>query len=449
MPPQDAPIERDEYRLILVRSGSNAIWTERDENPMRLPRVVVLKRGRPAEQLQDVVKAAWNMRVIILDFLHVRESFQPCAVAEIVSPESHLRLTATQVDDMPTEEINLEEREMLRASFDDGAHVHGPFSRVGWIKEAIEWIQAEVGQDVSFTEEIRQYNAGGRFALVRFGTTSGPALWLKATGEPNAHEFHVTRKLVDLCPEFVPLQIAAREDWNAWLMEEAGQPLESWALPDLEQAALTLAALQMKTSERRSDFLSAGAFDQRVSTLRANLAEVIEYLDEAMAKQSSTRVPRIDRERLRQMKDILRDACLCMEELEIPDTLVHNDINSGNILFQGTRCVFTDWCEVGVGNPFFAFQYLSKLQPSRNESWTPRLRDAYGRCWLGLLNESQIERAFALTPLLAIFSYLFGRGDWLHSAQRSDPCVERHARSLARHMDRAALEPGLKEAICR
>jgi aminoglycoside phosphotransferase (APT) family kinase protein len=168
-----------------------------------------------------------------------------------------------------------------------------------------------------------------------------------------------------------------------------------------------------------------------------------------MAKQRSTKVPRISKTRLREIEAILQDACVCMEELEIPDTVVHNDINAGNILFRGTRCVFTDWCEVGVGNPFFTFELLSKLRPMGEELWTPKLREAFRQSWLCCLNESQIERAFALSPLLAILSYLYGRGTWLHSVQRHDPGMESHARSLARHMDRAAQAPELMEATCR
>jgi hypothetical protein len=148
------------------------------------------------------------------------------------------------------------------------------------------------------------------------------------------------------------------------------------------------------------------------------------------------------------MASILQDACFRMEALKIPDTLVHNDMNSGNILFRGTHCVFTDWCEIGVGNPFFTLQYLCLLQPRGEHDWTPRLRELYRQCWLDLLSASQIEKGLELLPLLAILSYLYGRGSWLHSERRNDPHVESYARSLARHRDRAAQNPRLLEVQC-
>jgi hypothetical protein len=449
MSPHYAPFERDEYRLIFVQHGSRAIWAERGADRLLLPRVEVLTGRRPAEQLQEVIKSVWNIRVIVLDFLPPRQGSVPCAIAEILSSASHLLLTATRIDEIQEEEMSPEERVVLQSILDDDARARGPFSRVGWIKEAIEWLRSEIGHDVRLTEEIRQYNASARFALVRFGTTTGPAFWLKATGGPNAHEFEVTRKLAGLCPEFLPTQIAARKDWNAWLMEDAGQPLDSLDIQSLEQVVSSMGALQNRTIGWTDDFLAAGVFDQRVCTLQAHLPELMDYLREAMSKQTSTMAPRLDNGQLWRMESTLRSACARMEELQVPDTLVHNDVNPGNILFKGSQCVFTDWCETGVTNPFFGFEYLCRLQPRGGEDWHPRLREVYRQCWLVCLGASQVDEAFALAPLLAILSHLYGRGTWLHTSRRNAPYVEIYARSLARHMNRAMEQPRLQEALCR
>jgi len=218
-------------------------------------------------------------------------------------------------------------------------------------------------------------------------------------------------------------------------------------LPALEQAVVSMATLQQTTIERTSALLVAGAFDQRICVLSSHLVELFEYLDDAMAHQTSTKVSRIESRRLRQLAAIIEDACFHMEALNIPDAVVHNDVNSGNILFEGDRCVFTDWCEVGIGNPFFTFQYLCLLQPG-GEDWTPGLRTVYGQCWLEILSASQIKQAFALTPLLATFSCIYGRGTWLNSARRTDPRAQAYARSLARRMEREAQAPSLLEVLC-
>ena len=448
MPLDETALVENEYRLVLIESRSHAVLAENTGEVLRLPRITIPRWTRPAEELQQAIESSWGIRSIILNILPGEMGSTSCAVVEVLSSESQTSLAIADLDEIAEEEMTSEERAMVKVILAGDTCPHGPFSRLGWIRDAMEWICAEVGREIAFTGEVCQYNASARFALLRFATQVGPFYWLKATGVPNAHEFGITRLVSELCPEFLPHRIAEREDWNAWLMEDAGQPVDVWNLPALQHAVSSMAELQKRTVGRTRTFLDAGAFDQRLLVLRTHLAELVEYLEEAMMKQSSTKVPRIEKRRLWQLAGIVQDACFRMEALETPETLVHNDMNSGNILFQGTHCVFTDWCETGVGCPFLTFQYLCLLRPRCEEGWVPKLREVYMRCWLDRLSPVQIDRAFALMPLLAIFSYLYGRGTWLHSARRNDPRVEGYARSLARHMDRAAQDPRLLEVLC-
>lgn len=443
----DTPREVDEYRLVLVGLGSNRTWTDLNDLAPRLPRVAIPRWTRPAEQLQRAIEDTWRIRAIVLDFYPGGENHAPSAIAEIPSTQSPHGLTALEIDELPETEMTAGERLVVKEILAGNPGFRGPFSRTGWIEEAKAWLCAEAGRSVDLSGEIGQYNATGTFALVRFGTRSAPAYWLKGTGEPNIHEFQITRMLAETCPEFLPTQVAAREDWNAWLMEDAGQPVKTWNLPALEQSVLSIASLQTKFVGRASEVLAVGAADQRTGILREHIFEVVEYLNEVMARQVSSRVPKVEPRRLWQIASILQNACCCMEDLGVPDTLIHNDLNSGNILFSESGCVFTDWCESCVGNPFFAFQQLLLLQPSRTGDWNSKLRMVYRKCWLDLLHSSQIDRAFALSPLLAIFSHLYGRGTWLHSPRRNESQVEVYARSLARHMDCAAKDSSLLEAI--
>ncbi len=212
-----------------------------------------------------------------------------------------------------------------------------------------------------------------------------------------------------------------------------------------------MAGLQKKTVGYTEQLLGSGATDQRIAVLRGHVDEIISYLEEAMEQQTSTKVPRLRVSRLREIGTMLKDACGAMEELGIPETIIHNDINRGNILVRDNACVFTDWCEAYTGNPFVTFQHLMLLLPSNGdhaEADRFKLMHAYKQCWLDSLVPWQIDQAFALIPLLAVASYFYGRGGWLRSARRYDPHMQSYARSLARHMDRAAQIPSLMEALC-
>jgi Phosphotransferase enzyme family len=304
---------------------------------------------------------------------------------------------------------------------------------------------------IDFNDDVRQFSAGGSFALIRFGTVHGPALWLKATSAPNAHEFSVTQTIARHCPQFLPPLVATRTDWNAWVTEEVGPPLhDSFSLYAFRQSTRCLAEMQISSAAYVGELLACGCFDQRKPILRSHLPELMQYLGKAMAKQTSTKALPLSIDRLHELGDLLKEGCAAMETIDVPDTLIHNDLNPGNILFDGKRAVFTDWSDAGVGNPFLTFQHLhaQALEADETHTWAPQLKETYKGHWSPVLCESSIERAFALSPPLAIASYLLGRDPSFNSPDRANEFVLGYTRSLARHMDRFVRSAAFLEALC-
>jgi hypothetical protein len=235
-------------------------------------------------------------------------------------------------------------------------------------------------------------------------------------------------------------------------MEEIGRPLdEVMTVFAFEQAVRCLGELQTGSLDQIDTLLPCGCFDQRLPILRANLPELIRYLEDAMTRQASIRVPPIESRRLDELGGLLAEACDCIEALGIPDALIHNDMNSGNILFDGSRAVFTDWAEASVGNPFFTFHHLCAhaLLKDPAHASAEHLTNTYKQHWCGLLAESDMDRGLALTPPLAIVSYLCGRDPLFVSEYRRNAHCESYARSLARHIDRAVQAPEFMEALCQ
>ena len=439
--------DRTEYRVALIDSSAMKLLAESDANGLHLPRVRIPRWSRPAEEINKAIRSQWQVTSIVLTIIEPTNGRPSCAVAELISsPEAGATntLLLRDIKCFDETELNTEERASVNSLIASGAAPSGPFARLGWLKEAQEWIQSSIpNREIEFTEEIHQLNAGHRFALIRLGTKNKGAYWLKATGDPNQHERAFSVELSRLFPKYLPSIIADREDWNAWVTEDAGEPLGgAQDFERLLKATESLADLQILSLGHVAALWAAGFMDRRLAVMQAHLPEMFAFLEEAMRRQTSARVKSLERARLQEILSVVDHACERMQELGIPDCLVSGDINLDNILFDGTRIRFTDWAEGGIGNPFLTFEQVLQhvIRDGEHLDLVPRLCEAYGKKWLPLLRDHQIDSAFTLMPLLAMADTLFGRGDWLGSPRQEEPAFQSFARTLARCMDRAAAE---------
>ncbi|WP_396270685.1 phosphotransferase [Granulicella paludicola] len=239
-------------------------------------------------------------------------------------------------------------------------------------------------------------------------------------------------------------------------MSEDGHPVgesEHAPLPlsFLQSAVRSLAALQISTMARQREFFQAGVSDHTSNVLAAHGRELFDFLEMAMALQTSVRVPRVDVSRLREILEILGRVSDYAARMPIPDSVLHGDLNLGNILQCASHCQFIDWSDAFFGNPLITFEHLLLLNrtasPDELRHRERSLRDLYVSTMSTVCDPERIRKAFALSPLLAAASTLYGRGKWLSTPERNDPRRQAFGRTLARHMDRAANDPRLLAQI--
>jgi hypothetical protein len=461
-----------EYLVVLVQPESGCVLACAAEDSFSFPRITIPLNGRRVHNLQKEIRATWGVSAFILDTSAAAHKGAPWLVAELLSPRYSSDLEETTLDRIVSSELTTEERHQCELLLQGRSTA--PVARIGWIDEALEWMTSVTGRRFSAKSEIEQLNAGNGFILFGLRSEDGAKFWLKATGTPNTHELEITLRVSELCPESLSEVVATREDWNAWLSADAGRPLclsepypeslsevvairEDWnallsenagrpqsSHAELRSAVRSLASLQVQTINAVDVLLTAGAFDHRLATLISHIDEVIAFLVDAMGRQTSTKVARMSAKRLLELGEILRDTCFRLEGLGIPDTLIHNDMSFGNILYDGKKCVFIDWSEAAIGNPFISFERLCHLSPHDRAA----LRQVYRRCWADYVSEAAANQAYLLVPLPAIFAYLCGRSEWIKDPGKGYSGFESYARSLARDMNRAAKNPALLEALC-
>jgi hypothetical protein len=175
-----------------------------------------------------------------------------------------------------------------------------------------------------------------------------------------------------------------------------------------------------------------------------------EHINEAMSEPSFSCTPRLGASRIGELRAIIDEACIGLEALGIPDSLLHGDIHYGNILAGPLGCVFTDWAQAAVGNPFITFEQLrTQVAQDRDTAhWVGPLTESYRQSWREVLTEDQIKCALSLVPPVAILSYVFDQWERLASEDRHDPQFQSYLRAMTRQIDRAARAIDTKAILC-
>ena len=335
--------------------------------------------------------------------------------------------------------------ECLHRSNGNESDQSSPFARRGWISELRDWT-AHVIQPlgIELTGPLRQYNAGPAFNLIRFETT-GPAVWFKAVGEPNLREFPITLRLAELFPMFMPEVLAIKPEWNGWLSREVdGKNLgETKDLALWEQTAADLARLQIQSIPESESILRLGAHDLRFNALLFAIEPFFDVVGRLMDEQTTTSPAILSRTELSLLRVLVDDALTLLADLQIPNMLGHLDLNPGNTLVSGHGCIFLDWAEAYVGFPLFSFEYLLEHFRRQNEigaDHRSRIFDAYTTPCRQALSNDRMTEALTLSPLAAVFAYAVGTNAWKEEAKLRDPKFAGYVRSLARRMNREAIQ---------
>jgi hypothetical protein len=417
--------ERETYRVIVLsRDGAKVLLVSDGERRM-VPSVEIPRWQRVAEHLTAAVESNWGEEVVCL----FEPETEPSADGTVTRYQAAEHLCTRSNPRMPTYwvPVSMLSQDSLAdvgdysaikqvtavCNREKGAASAGPFSRLGWFSELRNWIESVVEPiGLHLNGRFQQLNASPSFSLIRF-ETSGPAVWFKAVGEPNQREFPITCTLSRLFPSHLPNVLATRPDGNAWLTRESEgrllgdeQDSGTW-----ERVAAVLAELQINSCDRTPAIAGAGARDLSVGTLRKQIRPFVEITQQLMQQQAKTPPPILDTKELLALGDRIDEALDFLEALAIPETLGHLDLNPGNIVVSATKCVFLDWAEAYVGNPFLTFQYLIehfRRGHPPNSSRESQVLDSYADPWSRILSRDAIHAGLTVAPLLAVFIHRRG-----------------------------------------
>lgn len=456
-------IEREEYRLIITRRKASEILVTSNGYGWVLPRVEILPSRRIAEQVTTEVTGTWGLNAYCLftpDFSGPNRTAQRSnyAVMESVkqdeeAPTGMCWMPSTDFEYQLADPIEIHAiRDSFRAiNSNESGSTARPFASPGWLKDLFSWTQEQLdplGRRLS--GNFRQFDAGLTFCLIRL-ETSGPAAWFKATGEPNIHERSITLCLARLFPGNLPRILGINPSWNGWLSEELSDATlaQCTEVSAWERVAENLAELQIDSIGKSCALLDAKIKDLRLSRLINLIPPFMSRMSELMAVQEKQSPPPLSIPELDFLGHRLREALLLLESVGFPDTLGHLDFNPGNIVLSPTRCVFLDWAEACVTNPFVTFEYLrehTRRGHPEDATAATRVATAYLWPWTKLLPPDDIEKALTVSPLIAIFTYAVAISGGNSSESPSTPKQSAYLRSLTRRMHGEAIREGNAES---
>src|SRR6266404_126757 len=384
------------FRILLYRNDATEILLETTPGGLGVPVLAVPAHTRIAEEITASIKNAWGLETYCMFSLSGgTHSYAPsqCQVVEVCRPVtsaltgmqwfSVASLSASSCEDSGALEVI--ERSLATLDQYRRGELQGIFGKPGWLTVVTDWVRAAAtAVGLSLTGEFRQFNASPTFSLIRF-ETNGPALWLKAVGEPNLHEFPITMKLCEYFSDFVPKLIDYRQDWCAWLALEAeGASLDqSTTEASWSRAAESLANLQISSVQQIHGLVKAGCKDATLRGLLALVDPFVEYVAQPMNRQARQQPRPLQRPELLALATQIRHSIQALGESGFADTLGHLDLNPGNVFVCANRCTFLDWAEACVGHPFLTFQYLAEHgeRSSASRQAMMHFRASYSAKW--------------------------------------------------------------------
>lgn len=444
-----AILDSTRYRALILAGQDRCILLRGSSQGLRLPAISIPPHQRVIACIVETLKAKYGICCIVLDVL--AEAEDSLVVAELLHLANEHEV---EVGDVPVDELSHEQRDKILTMLCGDQSTDRPFSRIGWIDEAISWVEESTGHRVTAKRDVCHVHGYGSFALLKFFLVGRSPVWMKATGFPNEHERSITRLLAELpgvaddtC-SYVPRVIAESDRWNAWLMDGGALPVSelpttlAGAAPLMLGVVTSLARLQIASLDLVPSLLRAGAVDHSWQAWMLGAPEVFETVLEVMALQTSTRVPPLSAPQITKLQDAFLRVCERPEWMQVPTAILHGDLNVGNIVVR-EQSQFIDWSEAYVGFPGVSLAHLLLLNEVSDANEHEELEQHLTRRYLEEWERNSpaprkvMEQGLLYAPFVAAFSALYGRAnasERISTSTRSQAL----ARTLARHMDRAA-----------
>jgi hypothetical protein len=427
---------------MLNRNASSCLAV-RNSAEWSLPKLTIPRWNRLAASITGILRDFWKLQTV---FLHDFSVCDGVADVEVFYAVLELRSDLDANDstfewvscEFGTPEFSSNEIHAIQLARKGSAgdSSTGPFAKIAWMDDLFSWAIPELSKHgIELTGEFRQIDGGPHKSLVKLESSQSP-VWFKAVDPSATREYGIITALGNERPGFFPRILACKEDWNAWIAEDAGSPLDSdLNIQDWGAAVSALAQLQIAFMSQGEGLLRIGCQDWGVATIQNRIEPFVESMTRSMEQQQKVPPMRLSPQQLTELGQSLHLACEQLLALGVPDSLVLSDLSPCNILIRNGRCSFVDLADACVGNPLLSFQHLLDWLHTYHpdlDCWHEHLEHIYQAEWSRVLSASQISELAKLQKPLAVLIHAMGANGWQGRGGRLDEIEAQYLRSLTR-----------------
>ena len=230
--------------------------------------------------------------------------------------------------------------------------------------------------------------------VLRIPSERGDLYFKSAPRRPGStDEVGLLLALGALFPERVPRALAVDRQRGWVLLEDAGPPIGTAPPAVWNEVFGAFARIQLEAAGHGNALVAAGCW--RIEP--GAWAERIEPTLEAVARLPG--LPAVPRRRWRRLASRLEEAWQELNELALPDTLVHGDLHLANVTAGAPGYVFLDWADACVCHPFLDVAYVF----AENLHGAASCREAYLAPWREHEGPERLARMWTVAePLSAL-----------------------------------------------
>ncbi len=296
----------------------------------------------------------------------------------------------------------------------------------GWFLDAVRWMDARLADIGAVrTRPVRQVKGVWADSAVLVADSTAGIMYLKATA-PGSLEPAVLAALHERGRP-IPDVVACDNTNNIILMRAAAG--HRVAPPRFAAALRQFGDLQRAEASDAGEWRALGLTDRGPRVLRERIERIFVDIPSQLRRGGVLS----DAEAIALAGYVPRAAALCerLAECGIPDSLVHDDFQPGNVIDLGDGFAFLDWSDVAVAHPFFSAHHFIACA---GDEAPASLRDAAIEPWVSLVGQSAAGAAFDTSAtLLPMYRAVFNDRMPDHAAwlATNPPQVERDfARSV-------------------